>query len=129
MADLVQVTEFQTYLPHGEPQWESLIRFALINDAVEVIAHDDPATQAEVEALLAGIYDETLYLPGDGHRFFRTICRWKGDTPYARVTAPTLMSIEEARDKSLLVSVHQDAPAADGVELLGRSQTGVPAKT
>jgi hypothetical protein len=124
MTTSLQCLEFQVRVP-GTGTWESLIRFVLDEDTTLVVAHGDAATQAGVAAVLNDVYQETLYLPEDGRRFFNAVADWKDGVRQARVV-PTRLSRDDALDMTSLHPAGRIQPAGETqVELIGEVQPPV----
>jgi hypothetical protein len=121
---LIDCLEFQV---RGEDadQWESLIRFFLEDEITKVLAHQDPSTQSGVAAVLDDIYQESLYIPEDGRRFFNTVAAWQEGTRHARVISCQLTSVQ-AHDITSLSAATQVEPVDATIELIGQAQEPVP---
>lgn len=121
---LVDCLEFQVRVENSD-QWESLIRFFLEDEVTKVIAHQDPSTQSGVAAVLDDIYQEQLYIPEDGRRFFNTVAAWQEGTRHARVISCQLTPVQ-AHDVTSLTAATQVEPEDTTIELVGQAQEPVP---
>jgi hypothetical protein len=119
--DLIDCLEFQVRVENSD-QWESLIRFFLDGETTKVIAHQDPGTQSGVAAVLDDIYQESLYVPEDGRRFFITVANWEEGVRHARVISCRLSS-QQARDVTTLSAAVEPEQT---VELVGQVQEQAP---
>jgi len=119
---LIDCLEFQVRVENSDV-WESLIRFFLDGEITKVIAHQDPGTQSGVAAVLDDIYQESLYIPEDGQRFFNIVAAWEEGTRHARVISRRLTA-EQARDMTSLSAAAE--PEETAVELIGEAQQPVP---
>ena len=115
MPNQLHCLEFQIHISDTD-QWESLIRFILDEGITKVVAHGDAGTQAGVAAVLNDVYEESLYLPEDGRRFFNAVAAWQEGTRNARVISLQLPA-EQALDITSLRAATDETP----MELLGQA--------